>query len=104
LTSLRDDANNMGINFKKLTSLKLVLRKTIMMPVKPQISKFQADKNLAKWASTCYGGSTHERLLSESSHPYMLAYYLFLYVLLLCIEGEFVTVSISFNLMSGRET
>jgi hypothetical protein len=47
-----------------------------MTPVKPQISKFQAEKNLAKWALTCYGGSTHKRLLSESSRPYILAYYL----------------------------
>jgi hypothetical protein len=46
-----------------------------MTPVKPQISKFKADKCLAKcaltwaltWALTCYGGFTHERLLSESS-------------------------------------
>jgi hypothetical protein len=53
-------------------------------------------------ALTCYGGSTHKRLLNESSRPYMLAYYLFLYVLLLCI-GEAITVSISFNLMSARE-
>jgi hypothetical protein len=68
-----------------------------MTPVKPQISGRQ---NLAKWASTCYGGSTHERLLSESSRPYVLAYYLFLYVLLLCIGGEVITISISFNLMS----
>ena len=45
----------------------LVLRTTIMTPVKPQISKFQADKIFAKWALTCYGGSTRERLLSESS-------------------------------------
>jgi hypothetical protein len=45
-----------------------------MTPVKPQISKFKADKCLAKWALTCYGGFTHERLLSESSRPYMLAY------------------------------
>jgi hypothetical protein len=75
-----------------------------MTPVKPQISKFQADKILPiKWALTCYGGFTHERLLSESSRPYMLAYYLFLYVLLLCIGGEVITVSIYFNLMSGRE-
>ena len=73
-----------------------------MTPVKPQISKFKADKCLAKWALTCYGGFTHERLLSESSRPYMLAYYLFLYVLLLCI-GEVITISISFNLMSARE-
>ena len=73
-----------------------------MTPVNPQISTFKADKCLAKWALTCYGGFTHERLLSESSRPYMLAYYLFLYVLLLCI-GEVITVSISFNLMSARE-
>jgi hypothetical protein len=61
-------------------------------------------QNLAKWALTCYGGSTHERLLSKSIRPYMLAYYLFLYVLLLCIGGEVITIGISFNLMSGRES
>jgi hypothetical protein len=33
-------------NVKQLTSLKLVLRTTIMTPVKPQISKFKADKIL----------------------------------------------------------
>jgi hypothetical protein len=44
-----------------------------MMPVKPQISKFQAG-NLAKWALTCYGGFTHECLLSEAILPYLLAY------------------------------
>jgi hypothetical protein len=60
-------------------------------------------QNLAKWALTFYGGSTHERLLSESSRPYMLAYYLFLYVLLLCIGQEVITVSISFHLMYRRE-
>jgi hypothetical protein len=38
--------------------------------------KISGRQNLAKWALTCYGGSTHERLLSESSRPYMLAYYL----------------------------
>jgi hypothetical protein len=40
-------------------------------------------QNLAKWALTCYGGSSHERLLSESSRMYMLVHYLFLHVLLL---------------------
>jgi hypothetical protein len=60
-------------------------------------------QNLAKWALTCYDGSTYERLLSESSCPYMLAYYLFLNVLLLCIGEEVITVSISFNLMSRRK-
>jgi hypothetical protein len=53
-----------------------------MTPVKPQMSTFQADK---KWALTCYGGSTYERLLNESSRPYRLAYYLIVYVLLMCI-------------------
>jgi hypothetical protein len=74
-----------------------------MTPAKPQISKFKADKKLAKWALTCYGGSTHERLLSESSRPYMLAYYLFLYVLLLYRKRKVMTVSICFYVMSGRE-
>ena len=40
-----------------------------MTHVKPQISKFKAE-----WALTCYGGSTDERLLSESSRSYMLAF------------------------------
>jgi hypothetical protein len=66
-----------------------------MTPVKPLISKYQADKILPSG----YGGSTHERLLSESSRPYMLAYNLILYVLLLCIGGEVITVSQSFILM-----
>jgi hypothetical protein len=73
-----------------------------MTPVKPQISKFKADKCLAKWDLTCYGGFTHKRLLSESSRPYMLAYYLLLYALLMCIR-EVITVSLSFNLTSARE-
>jgi hypothetical protein len=47
-----------------------------MTPVKPQISKLQDDKILSSWALTCYGCSIHKRLLSESSRPYMLAYYL----------------------------
>jgi hypothetical protein len=63
---------------------------TIMTPVKPLISIFQADKSLPSG----YGGSNHERLLSGSSRPYMLAYYLFLYVLhaILCIGEEAITV------------
>ena len=70
----------------------------------PANIKISGRQNLAKWVLTCYGGPTHERLLNDSSHPYMLAYYLFLYVLLLCIgEGEVITVSISFNVMFGLE-
>jgi hypothetical protein len=39
---------------------------TNMTPVRSQVSNFRP-RNFAK----CYGGSTHERLLSESSRPYM---------------------------------
>jgi hypothetical protein len=42
--------------------------------------KLSGRQNLAKWALTRYGGSTHERLLSESSRPYMLAYYLSVFI------------------------
>jgi hypothetical protein len=45
------------------------------MPVQPQISNFRPT-NVAKRALMCYGGSTHESLLSESCHSYMLTYYL----------------------------
>jgi hypothetical protein len=50
-------------------------------------------RNLAKWAWTCCGGSTYERLLNEPSRPNILVYYLFVYALLLWA---------SFNLMSYR--
>jgi hypothetical protein len=55
--------------------------------------KISGRQNLAKWALTYYGGSTHERLLSESSCPYMLASYLseFIdcaYVLVSCLEEK----------------
>jgi hypothetical protein len=64
-----------------------------MTPVKPQILKYRALQNLAKWALTRYGGSTHERLLSESSRPYMLAYYLSAFIdcayfLVSCLEEK----------------
>ena len=35
--------------------------------------KISGRQNLAKWALTCYGGSTRERLLSESSRSDTLA-------------------------------
>ena len=60
-----------NVNVQKLISLNLVLRTTIMTPVKPQISKLRP-RDLAKWALTCYGGSTHECLLSESCRSYKL--------------------------------
>ena len=65
-----------NINVQKLTSLNLVLRTTKMTPVKPQISKFKAEKS-CQVGLTCDGGSTHERLLSESSRSYMLAFRLY---------------------------
>jgi hypothetical protein len=55
------------------------------MTIKTANIKISGRQNLVKWVITCYGGSIHERLLSESSRPHMLAYYLFLYELLLCI-------------------
>jgi hypothetical protein len=43
--------------------------------------KISGRQNFAKCMTlTCYGGSTHERLLSESSRPHMLAYYLSLFI------------------------
>ena len=69
---------------KKLTSLSLALRTTKNDACKTANIKISGRQNLAKWALTCYGGSTRERLLSESSRPYMLAYYLFLCVLRYC--------------------
>ena len=47
-----------------------------MTPVKPQVSKFKAEKS-SKCALACYDGSTHERLLSESGRSYMLAFRLY---------------------------
>jgi hypothetical protein len=63
--------------------------------------KISGGQNLAKWVLTCYCGSTHEHLSSESSRQYLM-YNLFLYVLLLCIGEQIITVSISY-LVSGRE-
>ena len=58
-----------------------------MTPVKPQISKVHAEKSIARWALTCYGGCTHERLLSESSRSCMLACYLAVYM---CFVVEYI--------------
>ena len=61
-----------------------------MTPVKPQISKFKAEKS-------CQGGfnvlwrCTHERLLSVSSHSYMTAYYLSVFVLVATVLSTFRT-------------
>jgi hypothetical protein len=40
------------------------------------MSKFKAEKS-SQMTSTCHGGSSHERLLSEPSRAYMLVYYLY---------------------------
>jgi hypothetical protein len=47
---------------------------TILTPFKTVKNQNFRARNLAKWALTCYGGSTRERLLSESSRSYMLAF------------------------------
>ena len=62
-----------------------------MTPVKTQISKFHAQKYCQLGALTCYGGSTHERLLSKSSRSYMLAYYLSVFILLAPVLSTFRT-------------
>jgi hypothetical protein len=61
-----------------------------MTTVKPQISKFQSVKILPSGLQRVMVALLMiERLLSESSRPYMLAYYLFLYLLpVLCIGGH----------------
>jgi hypothetical protein len=70
------------INVQKLTSLNLVVRTTIMTPVKYQNLR---PRSFAKWASMCSSGSTHERLLSESGRSYLLAF-LSVFVLLATVH------------------
>jgi hypothetical protein len=55
---------------------KLSVKDDIYDACKTANIKMSGQKNLAKWALACYNGSTHERCLSESSRPYMLANYL----------------------------
>jgi hypothetical protein len=62
--------------WKKLTSLKLMLRTTIMTPVEPRISKFQPDKMLPRGLQRAMAALLMSIYLSEWSRPYMLAYYL----------------------------
>jgi hypothetical protein len=74
-----------------------------MTPVKRKYQNYDACKtanikisdrqNLAKWALTCYGSFTHERLLSESSRPHMLAFY----------PSAFIDCACFFSLMSWKE-
>ena len=61
-----------------------------MTPVKPQISKFKAEKS-CQGGLNIYGGCTHERLLSESSRSYMLAYYLSVFVVVATVLTTFRT-------------
>jgi hypothetical protein len=76
-----------SINVKKTYQFKGSVKDDNYDACKTANMKISGRQNLAKLALTCYGGSTHERLLSESNRPYMLAYYLFLYLLLLSIGG-----------------
>ena len=73
-----------------------MLRTTKLTPVKLQISKFKAEKS-CQVGLTCYGGSTRERLLSESSRSYMLAYYLSALVLLATLLSTFRTDQLRFK-------
>jgi hypothetical protein len=58
-----------------------------MTPVKPQVSKFEfrAEKS-CQVGFNVLQGSAREHSLSESSRPYVLAYYLFVHALLLFIS------------------
>jgi hypothetical protein len=78
----------MYINAKKTYQFEVSVKDDNYDACKTTHITISGRQNLANWASRCYGGSTHERLLSESSRSYMLGYYLFLYVPLLCIGGE----------------
>ena len=49
-------------------------------------------------ALTCFDGSTHERLLSESSHSYMSAYHLSVFVLVATVLSTFKTDQPRFKL------
>jgi hypothetical protein len=57
-----------NINVQKVNSLSLVVRMTIMTPVKLQISQFHAEK------SCQVSGSIHERLLCDSSRSYTIVF------------------------------
>jgi hypothetical protein len=51
-----------------------------MTPVKQQISKFKADKILPSRLKRVMAALYLQRLLSESSRPYVLAYYMSAFV------------------------
>ena len=67
-----------------------------MTPEKPQMSKFQTEKS-CQVSFNVQRRSTHERLVSESSRPYMLAlwhiiclymYCYCAYLLIACLEEK----------------
>jgi hypothetical protein len=57
-----------------------------MTPVKRQLSKFQTDKILPRGLQRVM--AVHERLLSESSRPYMSAFTDCAYFLVSCLEEK----------------
>ena len=65
-----------NINVQKLTSLNLEFRTTKMTPVNRKYQNLRP-RSLANLALTCYDGSTHARLLSESGRSYILAFRLY---------------------------
>jgi hypothetical protein len=64
------------INVKKTYQFEVSVKDDNYDACKTANIKTSRRQNLVKWASTYYGDSTHERLLSESSRPYILVYYL----------------------------
>jgi hypothetical protein len=72
-----------------------------MTPVKPQISKFMAEKILPSGLQRVMAALPLVNRVTSSVHVSILSVSICT-VLLLCI-GEVITVSISFNFMSARE-
>jgi hypothetical protein len=63
---------NRHLKVQKLISLDLSVKDDNCDACKPRKWKKLMPRNLLKWDLTYYGGSSHERLLSESSRPYIL--------------------------------
>jgi hypothetical protein len=74
-----------------------VVNTTIMMPVKSQSAKFYAPEVLPNGLQTCYGGSNHERLLSESSGSNMLAFRMYV----ISCRSKFPKEYFDYNLNKG---
>jgi hypothetical protein len=73
-----------------------------MMPVKPQLSKFQADKTLpSAWLQRVMAALAFVKRVTSSVHVSVLS--VSICTATVHIGGEVITVSISFTVMSGIE-